>query len=351
MPHLVLLALLVACAGKHGVAAPLPVPREAPAATSAATPGASGYDARLTGVAYPHPVAMHPVRAQEQDLEMAYMDVPAAGTANGEVVLLLHGKNFSGGYWADTIAALTARGYRVVVPDQIGFGKSSKPAHFQYSFQTLADLTRSLLDARGVGRVHVVGHSMGGMLATRFALMYPERTTSLALVNPIGLEDWKRVVPWRPVEWWYAQELASTPASVQAYMTESYFAGKWKDAYAPLLDIQVGWIRGPDRARVAWNAALTYDMIVTQPVLYEFDQVRAPTLLLVGARDRTALGKALAPPEVRATLGDYPTLARAAAAAIPDARLVLLDDVGHVPQFEAPAQYLDALTTFLGERR
>lgn len=346
--------LLAACAARSPVAPAAPPVTGAPpeaAATASAPAAVDGLDARLTTYAYPYPVGMHAVHAQEQDLEMAYMDVAPTAAPNGEVVLLLHGKNFSGAYWKDTIAALAARGYRVVVPDQIGFGKSSKPACFQYTFQALADMTRGLLDARGVDRVHVVGHSMGGMLATRFALMFPDRVASLALVNPIGLEDWKRVVPWRPVEFWYQRELEQTPEGVKAYFTESYFAGAWKDAYDPLLDLQVGWIRGPDRARVAWNAALTFDMAFTQPVVYELDQLRVPTLLLVGARDRTALGKPLAPPEVRETLGDYPALARAAAERIPDARLVLLDNVGHVPQFEAPERYLAELTGFLAARR
>ena len=129
-------------------------------------------DVRLTGFSYPSPVQTLSLNDQQQDLEMAYMDV-APKQGNGKTVLLLHGKNFSGAYWERTIIELLADGYRVVVPDQIGFGKSSKPAHFQYSFQTLADHTRRLLDTLKVDRVTVVGHSMGGMLATRFALMFP----------------------------------------------------------------------------------------------------------------------------------------------------------------------------------
>ena len=76
---------------------------------------------------YPHPVRFFPVTVEGQDLRMAYMDVAPTAAANGQTVLLLHGKNFFGAYWAGTIQALTAAGYRVVVPDQLGFGKSSKP--------------------------------------------------------------------------------------------------------------------------------------------------------------------------------------------------------------------------------
>src|SRR5262245_7460687 len=92
----------------------------------------AGYDRWLSGYAYPYPVKYFELEVQGAPSCMAYMDV-APATANGHVVMLLHGKNFSGAYWKRTAEALVARGYRVVVPDQIGFGKSSKPIDIQYS--------------------------------------------------------------------------------------------------------------------------------------------------------------------------------------------------------------------------
>ena len=130
-------------------------------------------------------------------------------------------------------------------------------------------------------------------------------------------------------------------------MQEAYFAGQWKPAYDALTEIQQGWITGPDWPRVAWNAALTSDMVFTQPVVHEFPQVRVPTLLIIGQRDRTKLA-GWAPPEVLEKLGDYPALGRAAAQAIPGARLVELEGIGHVPQVEAWDAYQAALLDFLG---
>ena len=239
----------------------------------------------------------------------------------------------------------------MIVPDQVGFGKSSKPEHFQYTFQTLATHTASLLDALGVERAAVVGHSMGGMLATRFALMFPERVTRLVLVNPIGLEDWKRVVPYRTVDAQFESELKSTPESIRRYMQDAYFAGEWKPAYEPLVEILAGWTQGPDRERIAWTAALTSDMVFTQPVLDEFPDLVPPTLLIIGQRDRTAIGRAWAPAAVKDTLGDYPVLGRRAAAAIPGSELVELEGVGHMPQVEAFDAYAEALLGFLAAGR
>ncbi len=307
-----------------------------------------GYDARLRNFSYPYETKTFVVTSQGQSLDIVYMDVrPKPESSNGQAVLLLHGKNFSGAYWANSVAPLVDLGYRVVVPDQIGFGKSSKPENFQYSFHGMASNTADLLASLGIENVHVVGHSMGGMVAARFALMFPERTASLILVNPIGLEDWKRKVPYRPVDWWFDQELKKTPDKVRAYMTASYFDGVWKPEYEPLVDLQIGWIKGPDYRQIAKNSALTYEMIFTQPVVYEFNLIQVPTLLIIGDRDRTALGKNLVSDEVRATLGLYGDLAKKTQAAIPGARLVLLPGVGHIPQYEAYEKYIHALTGFL----
>jgi len=307
------------------------------------------FDMRLSEYEYPYPVNIFELVSQRQTLEMAYMDV-MPDNPNGHTVLLLHGKNFSGAYWDRTIGSLVDDGYRVIVPDQIGFGKSSKPECYQFSFQALAQNTKRLLDKLGVKSAAVVGHSMGGMLAVRFTLMYPDVARKLILVNPIGLEDWKRKVPAVAIDDWYEQEMKKTPDGVRTYMKKNYFDGVWKEAYDPLVEIQAGWITGPDYQRIAWNSALTYDMIYTQPVIYEFPDISVPTLLIIGQRDRTALGKNLVPPEVSATMGRYPRLGRAAAEAIPEAKLVELEGIGHIPQYEAFDDYITALTEFLANK-
>lgn len=189
---------------------------------------------------------------------------------------------------------------------------------------------------------------MGGMRATRFALMFPERTEQLALVNPIGLEDWKALgVPYRTVDENYAEELKTTPESIREYERTSYFGGQWKSQYDALIEIPAGWSKNPDYPIVAWDFALTSDMIVTQPILYEFPLVTTRTLLIIGQRDRTAFAGPGVSEDVRATLGNYPVLGRAAARAFQHAKLVEITGVGHLPQIEAFDQYSEALLGFL----
>lgn len=290
---------------------------------------------------------MLPLQMQGEAVQMAYMDVAPSTAPSGETVLLLHGKNFSGAYWERTIDALSAAGHRVVVPDQIGFGKSSKPDDVQYSFQAYVGHTEALLDHLGVDDVTVVGHSMGGMVALRFAIDAADRTERLVLLNPIGLEDYRRFAPPLTVAQWTEGELGKTAEGIRAYMQESYFDGAWDSSYDPLVAIQAGFATGPDAAQLARVSALTYDMIYTQPVVYELDRVHAPTLLVIGERDRTALLKGAVSDEVRATMGRYETLGETVAAAIDGARLLEFPGVGHLPQFERPDETHAALLGFI----
>jgi pimeloyl-ACP methyl ester carboxylesterase len=301
------------------------------------------YGPELEGFDYAFPVQRFELESQRQKLHMSYLDVrPRA--PNGHTAVLLHGKNFCAGTWESTIRELTQAGYRVVAPDQIGFCKSSKPERYQYTFQQLAANTRALLDHLGVQRVVVLGHSTGGMLAVRYALLHPQQVEQLVLVNPIGLEDWKALgVPWRSVDEWYARELKTTAAGIRQYEQATYYAGQWRPEYERWVQMLAGMFRGPGKDIVAWSSALLYDMIYTQPVLYELDRIQAPTLLLIGQKDNTAIGKDAAPPELKQKLGDYPRLGKEAARRIPHAKLVEFPDLGHAPQIQDPVQFHQAL--------
>ncbi len=305
-------------------------------------------DINLSTVKYPFDVHFLKLHVQNQDLQMAYMDIQPL-KPNSKNIVLLHGKNFNGAYWKNTIQALVNKGFRVIVPDQIGFGKSTKPRNFQYSFQQLALNTKTLLDSLRISKTAVLGHSMGGMLATRFALMFPETTEKLILENPIGLEDYKPLTPYKPVDFWYKNELEQNYEKIRQYQLVFYYNNQWKPEYDQWVNLLAGWTLNKEYPLVAWNAALTYDMIVNQPVVYEFSLVKSPTLLIIGTRDRTALGKALANPEVQKTMGLYNELGKKTQQKIPNAQLVELDNVGHLPHIEAFDRFIEPLLNFLNK--
>ena len=310
---------------------------------------AATYGPELEGFAYPYPVHDFAFASQGEKLTMRYMDV-ASATPNGRVAVLLHGKNFCAATWGAQIAALTDAGYRVIAPDQIGFCKSSKPRGYQFSFQALAENTRALLTSLGVEKAVMIGHSTGGMLAARYALMFPAATQALVMVNPVGLEDWKALgVPSPSVDQWRAREAALNADKIRAYERATYYAGSWKPDYDKWVDMLAGLAQGPGHETFADVTARIDDMIFTQPVVYELALIRVPTLLMIGEKDTTAIAKDFAPPEVQAKLGHYAELGPRTRNAIAGARLVTFADAGHAPQIQEPEAFDRALIEGLGE--
>lgn len=302
------------------------------------------YIVKAQPVTYPYPVHYITLNIERQSVKMAYMDV-APDKANGQAIILFHGKNFNGYYWKDVIAFLTANGYRVIVPDQVGWGKSDKP-NIHYSFHLLAYNTKKLLDSLGIQKVSVIGHSMGGMLATRFVLMYPDIVNKLIYENPIGLENYKTFVPYQTIDQQFEKERKADYASLKKYQ-QSYYP-QWKPEYEQYVAAQYEVLNRPDSLDVAWANALTYQMIYEQPVVYEFKYIQTPTLMIIGQEDRTIVGKGLLSKDMIAKHGQYPQLGQWFHQQIKNSKLVELKGVGHIPHIQVPEVFQKEVLPFLG---
>jgi len=299
------------------------------------------YDAQLSRYKYDFEVNYFSFESQNHELKMAYIYLE--GKSDKPVVTLMHGKNFNAHYWTRTAEYLQEKGYGVFIPDQIGFGKSSKPADYQYSFAVLAQNTRSLMTFLKIEKSIIIGHSMGGMLASRFALMYPQSTQRLILVNPIGLENYLQYVEYKDTDFFYKMELAKTPEGIKRYQQKNYYDGDWNEQYDSLTHFMIGQIQGPDKELIAWVNAKTYDMIFTQPVITEFKNLSVPVRLIIGTRDRTGPGRNWKKPDVDYELGRYDHLGKEAVILIPDAKLFELNDLGHLPQIENFERFKETL--------
>lgn len=325
----------------------MPVPNKA----TAAEPAAIDFGAMLERFTYPFPVQTMTVDIVGQPATMAFMDV-AAPRPNGRTVVLMHGKNFCGATWETTIGSLTAAGYRVLVPDQVGFCKSSKPRAAQYSFEMLAALTRRLMESRGIAKASIVGHSLGGMLAMRFAIMYPDMVDRLVLVNPLGLKDRSEEgLPYVDIDSLWSGEKKTSYAAIKAYEQENYYHGTWKPAYDRWVWMMAGMYQGAGRDAVALAQAKTSEMIKTQPVAHELYRITPPTTLIVGTLDRTAFGRAQTPVNLRRFLEAIPLVAPPAARQMKDATIVRLEGLGHAPQVEDPARFGPVLLAALNRPR
>jgi pimeloyl-ACP methyl ester carboxylesterase len=334
-------ALLAGCATS-------PPPSEAAAAPAPTYADTEPLGAAMEGWVYPYPVQMLQFEHEGRLLRMAYMDVQPA-QPNGKTVVLFHGKNFGAEYWANTLRALSAQGYRVIAPDQIGFGKSAKP-EIRYTFAMLADNTVRLLDHLKVERVAIVANSMGGMLGVHFARRYPQRVSALVLENPLGLEDYVPSIPPQQTANLLKLEMAQTTTSYRAFI-KSYFKDNYRPEFERFVEQFARMQRSAEYPRVAHVSALTYQMIYEGPTYHELPKLTVPTLLAIGQLDRTVFGRRFAPPEAVKNLGYFPQLGKDSQKRIPGAQLVEFDNVGHVPHLEAPERFHAAVLAFLADKR
>ncbi|KAK4215224.1 hydrolase [Rhypophila decipiens] len=327
---------------------------------------------------YPWPLRLYRFQSQGLDLEMAFMDITindlsspnertdrskAKGansrpTKNGpqrtKTAVLLHGRNFCAATWEETARVLlTGGGYnRVIIPDQIGFCKSSKPgSRYQFSLQQLALNTHNLLAALGTSLtgLTVIGHSMGGMLGIRYSLLYPSRNSNLILVNPIGLEDYLALgVPYQSIDDTFVTEQSTTYSSIRSYEQSTYYPnGPWTSSYDKWATMLANIYSGSQSRSFTQGQARVVDMVLTQPVVYELPLLKTKTLLLIGQKDTTAIGKQWSPPEVQQVLGRYDLLGKKARDMIPGSTLVEFPDLGHAPHIQDPERFHAALVRWL----
>jgi len=294
--------------------------------------GSVKYNKELDGFEYPFQVNTFEFNSQNQDLKMRYMDV---GDKDAQkVIVLLHGKNFSGYYWERIAKDLLKKNYRVIIPDQIGFGKSSKPSYYQYSFGQLGLNTKLLLESLHIKKFDLVGHSMGGMLAVTMAVNYSESVKKLILINPLGLEDYSKYVEFKDPNFFYKQELSTTVEQAINYQKSNYYDGKWSSENEKLLLPLKGMLAGDDWKIIAWNNALTYGPIFCEDVVDRFSQIKSETFLIIGTRDKTGPGRGWLKKGVTRKLGEYNKLGKSAHEMIQGSTLFELPGLGHMPQFE-----------------
>jgi pimeloyl-ACP methyl ester carboxylesterase len=290
---------------------------------------------------YPYPSKYLDLRVYSQDVRIAYMDVAPLGTANGRTVVLLHGNNFGGFYFKPVIDGLTREGFRVIVPDQIGYGRSSKPIA-PYNFNSQARNTFLILQKEKIERAMVVGHSMGGMLAARLATQYPKAIERLVLYNPIGLTDDRFDRPMTPIDESYQQTLKSDYQSIRVGLSRyvAHNPKAWNADFETYTRIRYSWTLSADWPRLAMVQALIGQMLYADPVVYDWAHIQVPTLAFGGAED-------MLPGSAARFQERMQYLART----IPNGngRVLLLPGLGHVPHLEAPGQVLPPLVAFLKE--
>ncbi len=255
-------------------------------------------------------------------------------SGRGEPVVLLHGFGGSSYSWRRVAAAL-AGDYELIAVDLNGFGYTERPRDpGGYTVAGQLALVLGVMDALGIERAHVAGHSYGGALAINLAWRHPERVRTLTLVDSAGeAYPWTRrraVAAITPLTYLYVRARAIRRGSIRAglegsFADDSLVTPELVDEYYDRVRIE-----GVSRA----FGGLTRPTSEPRD-LPELARLELPVLMVWGAEDE---------------LTDL-AVARQVASTLPDARLVVLAGVGHIPPEESPEQLAELMRAFLAGHR
>jgi pimeloyl-ACP methyl ester carboxylesterase len=264
----------------------------------------------------------------------ARIHVQDVGDPHAPPVLLIHGFCASSFIWSDAVPHFVRAGYRVIVPDLVGFGFSDKPPYAEYTIKSQARMILRLMNRLGLGRATLVGSSYGGAVAATCALDSPERIDKLVLVSPVSNDGVKEQALLR---------LAASPVMgdlLSPVILDSRLLMRWRlsQVFAPSNAHLLDDARRLEAHHRPLRAARTHRAVIN--TLRRWDAtyitraahlIEAPTLLLWGEFDQDI------------PLRDGQRLFRE----IPDSRLIVFRRCGHVPHEEYPEMFADVVTKFL----
>lgn len=239
----------------------------------------------------------------------------------GEALLLLHGLGSRSEDWGLQIQAF-ARCYRVIAPDIRGHGRSDKPPG-PYSLSMMAADVLGLLDALEIDTAHVVGLSMGGMIAFQLVTDRPERVRSMVIVNSGPALVPRSIREWLLIRQRLALARLFGPARTAVFLSKRLFPKLEQESMrAEFIE------RWAANDRVAYLASLR--ALVGWSVRDHIDKIPCPVLVISGDRDYTPLA-----------------LKEQYTAQIPRARLIVFEDSGHATPIDQAARFNDCVLDFL----
>jgi len=280
--------------------------------------------------------------AKAGDITLHYHEAgTSAGLGGGLPLVMLHGGGPGASSWSNFGGCLDrfAERFRVLLVDQPGFGKSDKPAVEGHYFSFAAERLAALLDELGIERVHLLGNSLGGGTAVRFALTYPERVGRLILMGPGGLalnvfspdptEGTKRLFAFGAPPGASKEKMEAFLRSMvvdQSLVTDELVEERYASATAP----------GAQEAMASMGASFMDPDTFEQGMLWrEAHRLSRPTLLMWGREDRVnPLDGALA-----------------ALKLIPRASLHVFPNCGHWAQIEAADEFFSVASGYLALHR
>jgi pimeloyl-ACP methyl ester carboxylesterase len=271
-------------------------------------------------------------------VDVAYIDSGESGPPSDVPIVLLHGLSSSMGYWSYQVPAL-ARTRRVLALDLPGYGASGRP-DAPYTPPWYADVVVNWLDAMGIDRAVIVGHSMGGQVAMTMALDHPDRVDRLILAAPAGIETFHPGAgAWMKNHWHEGRALEASEDQLRATF-ETLVFNRMDEHAEKLLEERVRMRDTADFRGTSVAVSRSIAGMVDHPVRERLPDLRVPTLIVYGTDDRMI-------PNPVFTGGRTRSIAEQGRDAIPDAELVLLLGAGHTVMHDDPRGFNEAVLAFL----
>ena len=249
-------------------------------------------------------------------------------------VILLHGLGSYIEYWGDNVAAL-AQGRRVYALDLVGFGRSDKP-QVSYSIPYLTEFVQKFMIVQDVDRATLIGESLGGAIALRFALQYPHQVEKLVLAASAGLGK-EISIFLRMMSLPILGELVARPNRKGTNQTLRQLFHDQDLITDQRIEEGYSMSSLPGAQRCFLSALRSLCNIwgvrndVYRPILDRLEEIEAPTLVIWGAQDRFL----------------PVTHTHQAAKRLPNARVHIFDPCGHVPNIERAEEFNALVTDFL----
>lgn len=254
------------------------------------------------------------------------------------VILFVHGLGSNLSLWRDTLPAFTDD-FRVLALDLPGFGLSDKagvPATMPY----FASIIAGFLDELGIGRVHFVGVSMGGQVGLTFALDHPDRLDRLVLVSPAGIETFTEQESQALKAVFTAANLQNTTDEIYRQNVALNFSSFDAAHHGWLIEQRQALAARSDFPAYAEANARAVAGMLDGPVFDRLGEVQAPTLVVFGQDDKLIPNRFLHPALTTAAV------ARTAVEILPQARLMLLEEAGHLLMIERPETFNATVRAF-----
>ena len=255
--------------------------------------------------------------SQDYSVQVGNTSVAYKDAGEGRPLLILHGWGSSSNSWTKVQGMIAAKGYRVIVPDLSGFGKTPAPSS-AWGVEEYADFVGGFAQKLGVETFVLLGHSFGGQIAVQFAATHPEKLEKLVLVASAAVRRTPGLF----------QKLVAAAAQAMSFVL---YLVPFADLRHNIRSALYMMLRRRDYVRTQGVMRDVFKKVITQDLTAKFSKISMPTLILWGDKDE------LTPVQDAYLMNEL----------IPNAKLEVIKGGKHALNFQMPEKLAQSICSWL----